>query len=59
MDLESKYLHDDSIGVPYGILLEPDSLVTGFFKLRNRDTTLLETVHISQLESYLLKIFNS
>lgn len=58
-DLDTKCLSDDSIGVPYGILLEPNVLETGILKLRCRDTTLYEQVHISQIEEYLVQIFNS
>lgn len=57
--LALKYQNRDNIGVPYGILLEDDTLETGFLKLRNRDTTLHESIHISCIEDYLLKILNS
>lgn len=49
----------DSIGVPYGLILNEDSLRTGMLKLRNRDTTLSETIHISYLNDYVPKIFQS
>lgn len=58
-DLDQTYYRDDAIGIPYSILLDARSLETGFLKLRNRDTTIHETVHISRLEAYLVKIFNS
>lgn len=58
-DLDTKYVQDDSIGVPYSILLEPNVLETGILKLRCRDTTLHEQVHIAHIEAYLVKIFNS
>lgn len=57
--LEQKYNEMDAIGVPYGIILDEDSLTTGFMKLRNRDTTLAETIHISYLKDYLPQIFQS
>lgn len=49
----------DNIGVPYGILLDENSLKSGLIKLRNRDTTISETIHLSDVPDYLLKIFHS
>lgn len=49
----------DNIGVPYGILLDEHSLRNGLIKLRNRDTTISETIHLSDVPDYLLKIFHS
>lgn len=57
--LQQKFTEMDAIGVPYGILLDSDSLKMGFMKLRNRDTSLSETIHISYLTEYLSKIFQS
>lgn len=57
--LQQKFTEMDAIGIPYGILLDSDSLKTGFMKLRNRDTTLSESIHIGCLTEYLPKIFQS
>lgn len=57
LDLEGKYHEMDKIGVPYGIILDEESLKTGLLKLRNRDTSLAETIHISSIPDYLPKIF--
>lgn len=57
--LEQRFTEMDAIGIPYGIWLDSDSLKSGFMKLRNRDTTLSETIHISHLIEYLPKIFQS
>lgn len=57
--LELKYIEMDAIGIPYGIILNEESLRTGLMKLRNRDTTLSETIHISYLNDYLPKIFQN
>ncbi|XP_075154708.1 DNA polymerase subunit gamma-2, mitochondrial [Haematobia irritans] len=46
----------DSYGIPYTIIVEENSLKTGLMKLRNRDTSLAETIHISDLPIYLQKI---
>lgn len=58
-DLDREYVNMDSIGVPYGITLEEETLQSGLMKLRNRDTTLCENIHISYIPHYLLKIFQS
>uniref|UniRef100_A0A1A9WXC8 Anticodon-binding domain-containing protein n=1 Tax=Glossina brevipalpis TaxID=37001 RepID=A0A1A9WXC8_9MUSC len=47
----------DCLGIPYAILVEKDSLKTGLLKLRNRDSSLSETIHISDIKAYLFKIF--
>lgn len=47
----------DNMGVPYVLLLNSVSLKQGFLQLRNRDTTLCETIHISDVPAYLLDIF--
>lgn len=57
--LQQKCNEMDAIGVPYEIILDSDTLKTGFMKLRNRDTTLSETIHISYLNDYLPQIFQS
>lgn len=49
----------DQIGVPYCIILDSGSLQTGLMKLRSRDTTLSEVIHITDVSNYLQKIFNS
>lgn len=58
-DLEHKFTEMDSIGIPYGLILDERSLQEGVMKLRCRDTTLCDTIHISYLPDYLLQIFRS
>ncbi|XP_062533588.1 DNA polymerase subunit gamma-2, mitochondrial-like [Armigeres subalbatus] len=57
--LNKQLRHLDSIAVPYCLLLQDQSLQNGLFQLRSRDTTLSETIHISDLPNYLLKIITS
>lgn len=59
LSLQQKCSEMDAIGVPYELILDSDSLKTGFMKLRNRDSTLSETIHISYLNDYLPQIFQS
>ncbi|SPP82534.1 DNA polymerase subunit gamma-2, mitochondrial [Drosophila guanche] len=47
----------DKMGVPYTLLLSEQTLQNGLLQLRNRDTRLAETIHISDLPNYLLNIF--
>lgn len=56
-ELQQKFHQTDSIGVPYVLILDKESLKTGLLKLRNRDTTLAETIHLSDVPKYLLNIF--
>lgn len=49
----------DSIGIPYAIILDEKALESGLFKLRSRNTTLSETIHLSDVNNYLVKIFNA
>ncbi|XP_055844182.1 DNA polymerase subunit gamma-2, mitochondrial [Episyrphus balteatus] len=57
--LNTELCQMDRIGVPYCIILESETLRTGLMKLRSRDTTLSETIHITDVSNYLQKIFNS
>lgn len=49
----------DQIGVPYVLVLNAKALHTGLLQLRSRDTTLAETIHLSDLPSYLTKIIHA
>lgn len=57
INIDDEFNKIDSIGIPYSLLLDAESLNTGLMKLRDRDTTLSETVHISFLTEYLSQIF--
>uniref|UniRef100_A0A1B0DKZ1 CUB domain-containing protein n=1 Tax=Phlebotomus papatasi TaxID=29031 RepID=A0A1B0DKZ1_PHLPP len=49
----------DQLGVPYSVILNDESLRSGLLKLRSRDTTLSETIHLTDIPRYLLKIYSS
>ena len=60
--LEGQYKIYDEIGIPYNIILDEKALKDGLFGLRNRNTTLTETIHLSDVndvDGYLIKVFNS
>lgn len=46
----------DQMGIPYSLILGSESLTTGLFKLRNRNTSLCEVVHITDIPGYVEKI---
>lgn len=58
-EIEEQLKCYDEIGIPYNILLDEKALKDGLFQLRNRNTTLSETIHLSDVTDYLVKIFNS
>lgn len=58
LQLEAYLSSFDKIGVPYVIIVEERSLHDGLLKLRNRDTLLQETIHISDLPMYILQLIN-
>ncbi|XP_054743107.1 DNA polymerase subunit gamma-2, mitochondrial [Anastrepha obliqua] len=49
----------DCLGIPYILIIDESTLMTGLLSLRSRDTTLEETIHISDIPGYLLQIFSS
>lgn len=58
--LEEQLKTYDEIGIPYSITLDAASaLDDGILALRNRNTTLCETIHLSDVTDYLIKIFMS
>lgn len=63
-NLNHKQLHShfeefDQIGIPYTVILDESVLKNGLFKLRNRNTTISETIHLSDVGNYVIRIFNS
>ncbi|CAO1392004.1 unnamed protein product [Diamesa tonsa] len=57
--LNSHFEEFDKIGIPYTIILDETVLKNGLFKLRNRNTTISETIHLSDVGNYVIRIFNS
>lgn len=46
---EEMYVYNDEIGTPYCITILESTLSNGVVALRNRDTTLQEFIHISDV----------
>lgn len=57
IQLNNKLMTADNLGIPYTIFVDENSIKTGLMKLRSRETTLNETIHISDIPNYLLNIF--
>lgn len=57
--LNSQYSIMDNIGVPYIVHFDEESLHNGIIKLRNRDTTSTELIHISDLPEQLANYLKS
>jgi len=57
--LPHQFQRNDEWGVPYTIVLTDNSLKSGIINLRNRDTTLMEEVHVSELSPYISQIFKN
>lgn len=53
MPLEQQLIRYDEMGIPYCIVLNEGTLKNGIIGLRNRDTTLREQLHISQVSQIL------
>ncbi|GFT36789.1 DNA polymerase subunit gamma-2, mitochondrial [Nephila pilipes] len=53
--LEIKFEKYDEMGIPYVIVLDENSLYTGYAGLRNRDSTLQEQILISDLSTQLVE----
>lgn len=58
-ELKVQFDQLDIIGIPYAIVLDDKALEHGLMQLRNRNTTLYETIHLSDVTNYLIKIFAS
>lgn len=56
-DQNQRIAQMDTMGVPYVLLLSAECFDRGFLKLRSRDTTLCETIHLSDVPNYLVDIF--
>lgn len=58
-DFEKSIELFDKLGVPYALVVDDESIKSGLIKLRSRDTTLFETIHISDIPNYILSIFKT
>lgn len=58
-ELKVQFDQLDMVGIPYAIVLDDKALEHGLMQLRNRNTTLYETIHLSDVTNYLIKIFAS
>ncbi|KAL2087225.1 hypothetical protein ACEWY4_018284 [Coilia grayii] len=54
--LQSKY---DEMGVLFSVMISESTLENGLLLVRNRDTTIRETMHISEVKKYLQKYISA
>ncbi|XP_037812056.1 DNA polymerase subunit gamma-2, mitochondrial isoform X1 [Lucilia sericata] len=59
LELQKNLIYFDNLGIPYALVVDDKSPKNGLIKLRSRDTTLFETIHISDIPTYLLNIFEN
>lgn len=55
-NIADKFAYADGIGIPYSLILGEESLQTGCIKLRNRNTTLTEVIHLTDLPKYVERV---
>nr|XP_054762782.1 DNA polymerase subunit gamma-2, mitochondrial-like [Lytechinus pictus] len=53
--LENYYTMFDEMGVPFTILLNENTLKSGILRVRNRDTTLMQQLHITEVRDMILR----
>ncbi|XP_072168000.1 DNA polymerase subunit gamma-2, mitochondrial-like [Diadema setosum] len=51
--LENYYTMFDEMGVPFTILLNENTVKTGIVRVRNRDTTLMQQLHITEVRGMI------
>lgn len=57
-ELNQNVTKADQMGIPYSLIMGKESLQTGLIKLRSRNTTLSEVIHISDIPEYVEKIIH-
>ncbi|KAI4894848.1 hypothetical protein NFI96_018293 [Prochilodus magdalenae] len=53
--MESLHAKYDEMGVLFTVMISDSTLENGLLLVRNRDTTIRETMHISEIKQFLLK----
>lgn len=54
--VEDEFLLHDTLGIPFTVVLNEATLSDGVLGIRSRETTLQETLHVSQLTDHLTKL---
>ncbi|XP_071128292.1 DNA polymerase subunit gamma-2, mitochondrial-like [Mytilus edulis] len=55
LSVEDQFIRNDMMGLPYTAILSEGTLDSGTIELRNKDTTLKEKIHLTQLKEIILK----
>ncbi|XP_039505752.1 DNA polymerase subunit gamma-2, mitochondrial-like isoform X1 [Pimephales promelas] len=59
LSLENLHTKYDEMGVLFTVVVSESTLKSGLLLVRNRDTTIRETMHISEIKCYLLKYISA
>lgn len=58
LSADEQFQRNDMMGIPYTVILTEDTLESGVLQLRNKDTSLMEKIHLIQLREIILKNIN-
>ncbi|XP_067229768.1 DNA polymerase subunit gamma-2 [Chanodichthys erythropterus] len=59
LSLENLHTKYDEMGVLFTVMVSESTLKSGLLLVRNRDTTIRETMHISEIKCFLLKYISA
>ncbi|XP_016360958.1 DNA polymerase subunit gamma-2, mitochondrial [Sinocyclocheilus anshuiensis] len=59
LSLENLHTKYDEMGVLFTVMVSESTLKSGLLLVRNRDTTIRETMHISEIKCFLLKYLSA
>lgn len=59
LSLENLHTKYDEMGVLFTVMVSESTLKGGLLLVRNRDTTIRETMHISEIKFFLLKYISA
>ncbi|XP_051751829.1 DNA polymerase subunit gamma-2, mitochondrial isoform X1 [Ctenopharyngodon idella] len=59
LSLENLHTKYDEMGVLFTVMVSESTLKSGLLLVRNRDTTIRETMHISEVKCFLLKYISA
>ncbi|XP_073708171.1 DNA polymerase subunit gamma-2 [Garra rufa] len=59
LSLENLHTRYDEMGVLFTVMVSESTLKSGLLLVRNRDTTIRETMHISEIKCFLLKYISA
>lgn len=55
----SLYYRYDEMGVLFTVVISENTLESGLLQVRSRDTTIKETMHISEIKNFLFRYISA